>query len=62
MVGGEGPNLELHSISERKLFTQFKAHEKRVKDAAAINFEEEIHLVTVSNDKFIKLWKFEVCS
>lgn len=62
MIGGEGPNVQVHSISERKLLAQFKAHEKRVKSAVAVNFEEEIHLVTVSNDKFIKLWKFEVFS
>ena len=59
-VGGERPNVELHSISERKLITEFAAHEKRVKGAEAIKFEDQIHLVTVSNDKFIKLWKFEV--
>ena len=40
--------------------TEFAAHEKRVKGAEAIKFEDQIHLVTVSNDKFIKLWKFEV--
>lgn len=62
IVGGEGPNIEIHSISERKLLTQFKAHEKRVKAATTTNLNglEELHLVTVSNDGFIKLWKIQV--
>ncbi|XP_046460278.1 p21-activated protein kinase-interacting protein 1-like [Daphnia pulex] len=59
LIGGEGPNIVTHSISQRKLLSQFKAHERRVKAAAItkLNTLEEPHLVTVSNDGFIKLWQ-----
>lgn len=62
LVGGERPNIEVHSISERKVLTEFKAHEKRVKAAEVtkLNGMEDPHLVTVSNDGFIKLWKIPV--
>lgn len=62
LIGGEGPNIVTHSISQRKLLSQFKAHERRVKAAAItkLNTLEEPHLVTVSNDGFIKLWQILV--
>ena len=58
LIAGEGPNIEIHSILERKLVSQFKAHEKRVKCAVItkLNMLEELHLITASNDGFIKLW------
>lgn len=62
LIGGEGPNIETHSISQRKNLCTFKAHERRVKAAAItkLGSSEELHLVTVSNDGFIKLWHIPV--
>ena len=62
LVGGEGPNIETHSISQKKILYTFKAHERRVKAAAItkLNVSEALHLVTVSNDGFIKLWHIKV--
>uniref|UniRef100_A0A0N8DXS6 p21-activated protein kinase-interacting protein n=1 Tax=Daphnia magna TaxID=35525 RepID=A0A0N8DXS6_9CRUS len=59
LIGGEGPNIESHSVTHRKPVSQFKAHEKRVKAAAItkLNASEELHLITASNDGFIKLWR-----
>ena len=61
-IGGEGPNIETHSILQRKVLSQFKAHEKRVKAAVLTKFNtsEELHLITASNDGFIKLWRILV--
>lgn len=62
LIGGEGPNIESHSVTHRKPVSQFKAHEKRVKAAAItkLNASEELHLITASNDGFIKLWRIPV--
>jgi WD40 repeat protein len=61
IVCGEGPDVEIHSISEKKLLTKFKAHEKRVKAACVTSLGMDAsYLITASNDGFVKMWKISV--
>ena len=62
MVGGERPEIEIHSIGGRKLLTQFKAHERRSKAGAVVKLKEKLHLITASNDGLVKLWQIQVKS
>jgi WD40 repeat protein len=70
------PEVEMHSIAEKKLLHKFAAHEKRVRCLKLIkgdaNEDEgknlKFCLVTASNDGNIKVWKgerkgdkFDVC-
>lgn len=60
IVGGDGPDVEVHSMTEGKLLTKFKAHDKRVKAGSVIAVGKVPFLVTASNDGFVKLWKVSV--
>jgi hypothetical protein len=63
LIGGEERNIKIHSISQRKLVSNFQAHEKKVNsvDITKLNTSEELHLVTVSIDEFLKVWLILVC-
>jgi hypothetical protein len=61
VVCGDGPDVEIHSISEKKMLTKFKAHEKRVKAACVTSLGMDAsYLITASNDGFVKIWKILV--
>ena len=62
VVGGEGPDIEIHSFEDRKLLTKFKAHDKRVKGAhcTTLDTDDKSYLITASNDGFIKIWQLSV--
>jgi WD40 repeat protein len=61
IVCGDGPDVEIHSISEKKMLTKFKAHEKRVKAACVTSLGmDATYLITASNDGFVKIWKILV--
>jgi len=61
VVGGDGPDIEIHSMKEGKLLTKFKAHDKRVRAGSIITLaKDQSNLITASNDGFIKLWEVPV--
>jgi len=57
VVGGVGPEVEVHSIKEGKLLTRFKAHAKSVRVASVVTVDKLPLLVTAANDRFIRLWQ-----
>ncbi len=62
VIGGEAPEVEMHSFVDRKLSTKFTAHEKRVKAACftSLGSQDQSYLITASNDGFIKMWRLSV--
>ena len=61
VIGGDGSDIEIHSLKESKLITKFKAHEKRIKAGEVIKPDgKNVYLITASNDGFIKLWAIHV--
>jgi len=60
VVGGVGPEVEVHSIKEGKLLTRFKAHAKSVRVASVVTVDKLPLLVTAANDRFIRLWQVPV--
>lgn len=63
ILAGDMPELEVHSIEDKKQVGKFKAHERRVRCLHLLSdqLEDDSRVfVSASNDGWIKVWKVKV--